>query len=124
MVSGHVGEDCPFWPYPRNKFPCPASFPAELFRWAGSLLSLDSDVPGSGSRRFAPAKPPQLPTASFLKDHIQVQALTSFHSALYQMGQTRSPARLICSLAARSFPVLWRKGKCPTRRAFWHRTGL
>lgn len=67
MVSGHVGEGCPFWPYPRDKFSCPASFPAELFRWVGSLLSLDSDVSGSRSRRFAPAKPPQLPTASSLR---------------------------------------------------------
>lgn len=124
MVSGHVVEGCPFWPYPRDKFPCPASFPAELFRWVGSLLSSDSDVPGSGLRRFAPAKPSRPPMASFLKDRIQVPALTSFHSALYQVGQTRSLACSIRSLAARSFPVFWRKGKCPTRRAFWHRTGL
>lgn len=93
MVSGHVGEDCPFWPYPRDKFPCPASFPAELFRWAGSLLSPDSDVPGSGLRRLHRQSRRNFQRLLSFKDHIQVQALTSFHSALYQMGQTRSPAR-------------------------------
>lgn len=124
MVSGHVGEGCPFWPYPRTNFPVPLLFPPSCFGGPEACLSSDLDVSGSGLRRFAPAKPSQLPTASSLKDRIQVQALTSLHSALYQVGQTRSLARSIRSLAARSFPVFWRKGKCPTRRAFWHRTGL
>ena len=107
MLSGHVVGGCLFWPYPCDKFSCPASFPAEPFRWVGSLLGLNSDNPGSGSRRFAPAKPSQLPRASFLKDRIQVQAPTSFHSALYQMGQTRSLACSIRGLAGWSFPVFF-----------------
>lgn len=40
MLSGHVGEGCPFWPCLRDKF----SFPAESFRWIGSLLN-----PGSST---------------------------------------------------------------------------
>lgn len=104
MVSGHVVEGCPFWPYPRDKFSCPASFPAELFRWAGSLLSPDSDVSGSGSWRFEPAKLPQLPTASFLKDRIQAQVPTSFHSALLPNGADPKPSPLDSQPGRTVFP--------------------
>ena len=124
MLSGHVVGGRLFWPQPCGKFSCPASFPAEPLRWAGSLLGLNSDVPSSGSRRFCSGKAVATFNGLSFKDRIQVQAPTSFHSALYQMGQTRSLTCLIRSLAARSFPVFWRKGKCPTRRAFRHRTGL
>lgn len=124
MLSGHVVGGGPFWPYPYGKFSCPTSFPAEPLRWVGSLLGLNSDVPSSGSRRFCLGKAVATFNGLSFKDRIQVQTLTSFHSALYQMGQARSLACSICSLVAWSFPVFWRKGKCPTRRAFRHRTGL
>ena len=105
MLSGHVVGGYSFWPYPCDKFSCPASFPAEPLRRVGSLLGLNSEVPSSGSRRFCLGKAVATFNGLSFKDRIQVQALTSFHSALYQMGQTRSLACSIRSLAARSFPV-------------------
>ena len=93
MLSGHVVGDRPFWPYPRGEFPCPASFSAEPFRRIGSLLGLNSDVPGSGLRRFALAKLPRFPMAFFHKGRIQAQALASFHFALYQIGQPKLSLR-------------------------------
>lgn len=92
MLSGHVVGGGPFWVLSTRQIFLSRFFPRRAISGAGSLLDLNSDVPSSGSRRFCLGKAVATFNGLSLKDRIRVQAPTSFHSALYQLGQTRSLA--------------------------------